>query len=327
MRRIAPCMFIGVFICFVVFNKANGQYNLIPNPSFEVFDTCPNNGGQLYHSINWINPLMNSTPDYLNACNMAFWGVPSNIYGNEWAHTGVAYSAIVTAAHAINPLTNNAREYLETELLDTLIQGTDYCIRFYVSAADSMKYVSNNIGVYFSSTLIQDTCWPCNLQYLPQFENPINNNLNVRNGWTEVAGSYTAVGGEKYIIIGNFRDSNLTTTSATGWTVDPLKFNYALYYIDDVLITPCDSLTGLESLLANSCFQIFSNQMGNYYFIKSKIAIMENVEIYDLEGKIIFKKNGNCEEIAIDLQNQAKGIYIARVFTKKDSFIFKLIKK
>ena len=120
--RITPnLLFCFIWLLFIKADVLIGQYNLVPNPSFEIFDTCPTNGNQLYRTINWINPIFNSTPDYLNMCNAFGWGVPSNIYGDEPAHSGVAYSSIITGGiNPSNPIFNNYREYMETELMDSL---------------------------------------------------------------------------------------------------------------------------------------------------------------------------------------------------------------
>jgi hypothetical protein len=203
--------FVFVIVCVV----CNAQQNLVPNPSFEEYTTCPNNGGQLEYALYWTNPLIGTTPDYLNSCGAATYSVPSNALGYEPAHSGVAYTAIVTARYSpFSPEGNNYREYLQVELLDTLKSGIDYCFRFYVSACDSAHYVTNNIGIYFSSIEVHDTCY-CNLNYIPQFENDSTNNIS-KIGWTEISGTYKAVGGEKYIIIGNFRDTSNTVAINVG---------------------------------------------------------------------------------------------------------------
>ena len=50
--------FAFVIICFIsgIFS-GNAQYNLVPNGSFEIFDTCPVNLSKLNYVIPWNNPL------------------------------------------------------------------------------------------------------------------------------------------------------------------------------------------------------------------------------------------------------------------------------
>ena len=287
----------------------------MPNPSFEQYDTCPNTGGQLYYVLNWINPLIHSSPDYFNVCGSPNVSVPNNIYGNEPARTGDAYCAIVTGIYAPNPVANNGREYLQVELQDTMVTGVNYCIRFYVSACDSMQYISNNIGIYFSNSQIQDSCYFCILQYLPQFENPMTNNLNSRNGWTEVSGSYQALGGERFMTIGNFRDSNATTLTYTGWGLT-LNFSYhSLYYVDDVLVTPCDSLTAINEVNFHDESVLFPNPFSDKINITTKTNEKLEVILYDVVSRKILNQSFTTST-TINTEQLAKGIYLYEVRNK-----------
>lgn len=324
------------FLFSLISVSLNAQYNMLVNPSFEIIDTCPPFvAGALNNASPWTRPLYPSSPDVMNACDTfsGFLGVPQNVEGYELARTGVGYAFIVTYTHGPNQLYWNYRECLQTPLTDSLIAGVEYCIRFYVSAADSMRYVSNNIGVYFSPVEVHDTCVPifiqCILQYVPQFENPPTNNLNSRNGWTLVSGSYIATGGEKYIIIGNFRDSAATVATFTGWSSNLGYYSLAAYYIDDVLITPCDSLTGyFESERSKQNIKIIPAITDNKIDITSENEFIKEVTIYTMEGKTVYRKkqNSKVKEIAIDVSLYYKGIYITSVVTAKGNYYLKFIK-
>lgn len=320
MKRIAICLILLLKIACIT-----AQYNLVPNPSFEVFDTCPTNIGQIRHAMYWSNPLHPATPDYFNFCSTNPSCItPGNQFGYETAHSGVAYSGIITVYQSPIPIGWNYREYLQTELIDTLKQNVNYCIRFFVSPGDSMRYVCNNIGVYFSSSQTLDTCYLCNLPLTPQFENPATNNLDNRNGWTEISGSYTAMGGEKYIIIGNFHDTASTIFSYVGWGSN--NYQYAYYYIDDVLITPCDSLTNLEELNIDKDFSISPNP-SDYFLIKSQYYLIESIDVYDALGRLIyFNDHVNKRLASIDLLDKKKGVYFLKIKTYKNQFNYKLVK-
>ena len=321
---------LSLFLALQVIN-VNAQYNLVPNPSFEVFDTCPNSAGQIHHAIPWMNPLYFTSPDYMNACDttgMQYAGVPSNLAGYEFARTGSGYAHIVTYHHG-NTNPTNSREYIETILTDSLTAGTDYCIRFFVSAGDSARYFSNNIGIYFSPTEINDTCSPigCILLHVPQFENQPTNNLSSNSGWTEISGNYTAVGGEKYIVIGNFRDTASTIATYTGWSAN-LIYNVALYYIDDVLITPCDSITGIENdLMLKKGIKLFPTPSKDEVNIESQELITQ-IDLFSIIGEIGYKEIIISAEkkIKVDISLLSNGIYIIRVTTSKKIFNLKFIK-
>ncbi|MBK9400132.1 MAG: T9SS type A sorting domain-containing protein [Bacteroidetes bacterium] len=322
--------FLTMTIVSFCFSSVKAQFNLVPNPSFEVFDTCPFGGDQVRFAIPWIDPLYPSTPDYMNACDSAPSpvGVPDNSFGFEYANTGNGYALIITyATNQTNPLHNHWREYVETELSDTLIAGVDYCIRFYVSSVDSVKYVSNDLGIFFSNVKIQDTCpgqLPCNLSYIPQFENSSNNNLNSDNGWTLVSGNYIAIGGEKFIVIGNFKDSASTVATYKGYG----QWNYASYYVDDILISPCDSLTEVNEVDSNHDeFIVFPNPSNGTYILKTNKLYIEHINIFDATGRLvtdIYRRTN--EAIFIDLEKHPTGIYVLEIFTNSKLIKLKLIK-
>ena len=312
------CMFLQVTLY--------AQYNLVPNPSFEVYDTCPNSYGKLTYAVPWTIPIHNSSPDYLNACSMNL-SVPTNVYGHQFARTGVAYAAIVTAIYSpVSPQNENIREYLQVKLIDTLKSGVKYCIQFYVSSGDSSLLVSNNIGVYFSPTQVYVSGIFNLTAFTPQFENPPNNNLNDRNGWTLVSGTYTALGGEDFIVIGNFRDTTTTIVTFTSWVTNP-NYGLAVYYIDDVLISPCDSLSGIpENQITKTEIMVYPIPANKKINIESKQEEIELIQIYSNLGELIYEdtKKNTLSITTIDISSFSKGLYTISILTKK-KYNFKII--
>lgn len=310
------------------------QQNLVPNGDFEEYDTCQTGLGQLYHARYWTNPIFPisaSSPDYYNACNpYPLFSVPANAGGYEFARSGMGYTAICIAAKGgfITNLSGNFREYLQVELLDTLIEGSEYCFKFYVSACDSMNFVSNNIGTYFSINETHDSCSVdgCNLLFVPQFENSITNSLDSRNGWTEITGTFIALGGERYLIIGNFRDSTNTNMTITNWTTDISKA-FAVYYVDDVSLKKCDTVSHAIENNSSLFFRVFPNPSFGNYFIESKIHNIENINIFDVVGNVIYAVNElKKNQVEINLSAFPNGIYILIINTKESFHHIKLIK-
>ena len=213
------------------------QSNLVPNPSFETFSSCPNSISQLDTAIPWFNPTANS-PDYFNQCwitgaNSA--DVPLNFWGYESPKTGVAYAGFGAFASSISP---DSREYLEVKLLDSLIISKKYCIDFYVSLAGTSIYSIDAIGIYFSKNKITSST-VFNLGFTPQVRNPIGNFLTDTVNWMLISGQYTASGGEQYITIGNFYDDANTGVDTTY----PGNISYiSYYYIDDISVSVCDNI-------------------------------------------------------------------------------------
>lgn len=302
----------------------------MPNPSFEEHTQCPNNGGQIDYALYWTNPLIGggSTPDYLNTCGAVGWRTPNNVYGYEIPHSGIAYTSIFTAKYSpFAPQSNNAREYIQAKLLDTLQANKEYCLSFFVSAADSMLYVSDNIGAYFSNNEIRDTCqtgW-CNLAYQPQIENNALNNLNSRAGWTKVSGTYKANGGESYITIGNFRDTTATTATYVGWSQINSYF-YALYYIDDVFLEECQVQANSDMKEGDKSTNVFPNPSSNYLTIQTvSNSRIVGVTVSNALGQVITEIGAiySVRE-TIDVSSYPTGIYVISVFTTDNKkIIFK----
>ncbi len=233
--------------------------NLVPNNSFENKTQCPVGPGEITSAIGWSNPDT-STADYFNVCNTGSFplpslSVPSNIMGYQQARTGVAYGGII-CNEVVNfpPLPafeDDYREYLQIQLTSPLVAGQEYNIEFYWSLANNSTHYVEELGVYLSNThtfLQQNTALP----FTPQVSvsgTPLNDTVN----WVLFSQPYTAVGGEEYIIIGNFNDPANTTSGTTGV---PSNINtggdHAYYYIEDVNVSPATCFE-IEKILVDAC--------------------------------------------------------------------------
>jgi hypothetical protein len=210
----------------------NNAQNLVPNPSFESYTTCPTNYGQIGNTGNWISSI--GTSEYFNSCSSSTnVTVPTNCYGcnYQYARTGNAYAGI-------QPLVlswTNTRANISVQLTTTLILGNYYLVKFYTNKVNCIEYAHNNIALNFSSVLTT-TVSAGNTVNLPmhiyKFGNPIiSDTLN----WTEIMGIYKANGTEQYITIGNFKDDANTQVLLANAT----NSSTASYYlIDDVSVEP-----------------------------------------------------------------------------------------
>jgi len=142
------------------------------------------------------------------------------------ARTGVAYSGF--SPYYGPP---DLREYIEVKLTDSLLPNRKYCVTFYASSADSCRWATSRIGAYLSTDSVYSTNGFV-LNYSPQVENPYGNIITDATNWTEISGEFTALGGEKFLTIGNFyNDANTDTV-----TIGNYFLYYAYYYIDDVSV-------------------------------------------------------------------------------------------
>lgn len=201
--------------------------NLVLNPGFESFSSIPTGLGQLNLAAPWQSPS-NGSPDYFHSLATAASGVsvPANTFGNESAHNGRAY-----VGFHVRPI-NLYREYVEVSLSSPLVAGNTYQVSFYLSLADGSRWAVDKLGAHFSAGSVS----PVNTAYvlsLPPHVS-VSGYLTNKTGWTQVVGSYTALGSEDHIVIGNFLD-NPSTTPLMGLG-GPYEFAY--YYLDDVSVVP-----------------------------------------------------------------------------------------
>ncbi len=224
------------FITLVYFVQGQniiGQ-NLVQNPSFEDYITCPYSSGQLYKSTHW----WGASTDYYNSCNTGGGqvSVPINFNGNQFAKSGVAYAGFIVYFHnAYNNGTYN--ETIKNALNDSLKKNSHYCIKYFISLAEfTYKYIQLHNGtiVYDSigamvtvnqvaddvNTIICDTC--------AKFAKSIVN-IDTLN-WFKISGSLIANGGEKYLTIGKFNIMNWIPSITCQFYI----------YVDDVSVCECN---------------------------------------------------------------------------------------
>ncbi|MEO6884528.1 MAG: gliding motility-associated C-terminal domain-containing protein [Bacteroidia bacterium] len=253
------------------------QTNLVPNPSFEIHDTSPDNGGQVSYAFPWFAPTIGS-PDYFNACASTLTGlnVPSNAIGYQYARTGLAYCGF-----GLN-VSDGYREYIEAPLLSSLIANKTYCVQFYVSLADNEEYAVSKIGAYFSNGAIVNNTIDTNLLYEPQVQNQNGAFLSNQQNWMLVSGDFVAQGGENYITIGDFNGSPSTDTLRTenGGTLIGVY-----YYIDDVSVYAC----GDSSIFSIPNVFTPNGDGKNDVFLIQDLPENSELIIYNRWGNIVYQ--------------------------------------
>jgi hypothetical protein len=257
----------------------DAQINLVPNPSFENYFN--------------LNPNSNGLQDFISDWNWGFgyfhtlrtnpsYSVPANEVGFQYPQTGNAYCGIYTYGKYSVPI----RQYIQTRLLDTLIQGKKYRVAFYVSLSDSMHAFNNSIGANFTP----DSLYTLNnyvIDAIPQIINNVENDLNNKTQWTLVCDTFVASGAENWITIGNFLNDSLSLIIPLDSVCDqPFPFNCgAYYYIDDVSVTLIDE-TIIEEQKQNK-FSLYPNpNIGCFRLQYKELLSMTNIfSITDIYGK------------------------------------------
>lgn len=81
-----------------------------------------------------------------------------------------------------------------------------------------------------------------------------------------------------------------------------------------VMVNAC---TGLEDLSTSGMFSLFPNPSSGIVYIQGAIRISK-VEVYNTIGQLVLeKKQVQAENTSVDLSQEAKGIYVIRLYTEK----------
>lgn len=305
--------------------RSSAQVNLVPNPSFELYDTCPD-----VVVTNYFDGYVTSwkkyagSPEYFNSCAAQGLGrgVPCNAAGYQQPATGNAYAGLYTYESG-NP---DIREFIGIQLSFPLLIGTKYYVAFKTSLAIDTNHVFNyatsNIGARFSSVPYS-------------FDNPapVDNwaqvfNTNVitdTSGWTTVQGSFIADSAYQYVTIGNFFTDSATTLV---YMQDTLYDISAYYYIDDIYVST-DSFNGIAPHQIDNILNIYPNPATDYFVIEMPdipIGQSASFTIYDVLGKTIDEKWGVFSEGRYLLQRNGmrSGVYLLKI-EAGDSVFFRRI--
>lgn len=256
-----PIRFILFFVILLFGQRLTGQaQNLVPNPSFEQYNSCPF-GHSMFQTVDdWIAPN-ESTTDYLNACAAGTdVGIPVNYFGYQPARTGKGYAGIHPWQQG-----SSYREYAQVKLKQPLRAGEIYRVEFYVSLSSVFNTALSNMGAYlsanrpsaFSYGLLQNVNGP------PQIRNSPSLMLTDTLNWMKIEGAYTAKGGEQYLTIGNFDDD-----AHTNYLPSENSPTLSYYYIDDVSVINCPILTDLGpdlQICPNDNFTLDASSPGATY--------------------------------------------------------------
>ncbi|MEI6489443.1 MAG: T9SS type A sorting domain-containing protein [Bacteroidota bacterium] len=306
-----------IFCIFYFVGKTESQ-NLVPNYSFEVYDTCPTGGNQIYYATPWFQPCIYyynntreaSSSEYFNSCSSNFATIPSNNFGYQYAKTGNGYAGI-----HLHPDTANIREYIEVPLLDTLIANKNYCVQFYVSLSDTSNQAVSNFGAYFSRDSLLDSTYYHAIDYVtPQVENPLTNMLNNKTNWTLISGSFIATGGERFLTLGNFHNNANTNFQII---MPSLYYAVAYYYIDDISVIYCDP-SGIEEITNNNNFKLYPNPNDGTMQLTYTLPENENaiLTITNILGETLttYKLENHSTSLNIKETKLENGIYFYQIY-------------
>jgi hypothetical protein len=298
MQRLKWTVFILLFSTYIVgFEKTLQAQNLVINPSFEDTIPCSTLPPPNYSSCDgpcstppWFEPTFGST-DYFNYyhspnCNGGGGNNPNYysdiLFGHQFPRTGFGMVGILP----YTDLLVDYREYLSGELPDTLKSGHDYCVLFYVSLSNNSDRAIWSLGLYFTNDSLIDFF---NFQNItPHILNTAGSFITDTINWTQISGTYTAQGGEKFITIGNFfNNANTDTLIVIPENFIPSHQQSAYYYIDDVSIIDCT--VGIEEIATIPDLIVSPNPVQESFTFHLSLEQFKSVELelHDISGGCI----------------------------------------
>jgi gliding motility-associated-like protein len=253
----------AILYCFTV--SLAGAQNLVPNPSFEQYNNCPSTLVSMPYSGNysffptiqhWTTPVRYTTPDFLHDCAQASSGlkVPNTTFGYQLAKSGAAYGGIIAfqGQYTGGTLTSDYREYLQTQLLQPMVAGRQYCVSFFVSPTISANFNYNyvavdEIGINFSVNRPVDTInRTLSLPY--HIKNTPGNFLTDTSKWYKIHGTYTATGGEQWLTLGTFFNGAAPVfVPVHPGNPNPAIMYWNYFFVDDVSVT---ELTSADTVIS-----------------------------------------------------------------------------
>lgn len=201
--------------------------NLVPNPSFEKLrKKKPDLNAEPYvayrnYMSKWASPTK-TTPDLIFNINDG---------ASDEARTGEKMIGILTH-NPISKRSDTWREYVQVKLDQTLSEGKEYHLEFWVKRHRQANMASNNLGAYIGKAPIVEK----NYEPITDMELILNHTEIINPDephWEKISGNFFAQGGEKFLIIGNFYNNENTNFKKVKNIGEPAWEN-PYYLLDDV---------------------------------------------------------------------------------------------
>lgn len=208
-----------VYACILLLPGISPAQNLIPNGGFENYRTCPRQDNLLREAVPWFNPN-GATPDFYHEC------MPT-VQMELPPHSGQGLARLF--------LDVNWSEYLATPLKEPLEAGECYFFELYIATPSPPRYLSGNIGAYFSEQPLQSAgkqLFTVDPQVLDQ---ALNTGIPVLR-WERISGYLKAKGGERFVTIGSYKKL-------------PVFLGFFYLFIDDVSLLPIKMNLGRDTTL------------------------------------------------------------------------------
>lgn len=213
-----------------LWGQKNGS-NIVPNPSFERYSGFPigwsYKGSFFGEVVKYWFSATTASPDIYGPDVHVPMDWAEKGFGAQKARTGKSFAGLT-----LYGCTNgkpHCREYIEIQLSEPLVIGQAYYVGFWVTHLPKSLQI-NNLGAYFSVSEIKRST---DEMLIREAQVKATDLVAAPGGkWVKVSGQFVAKYEAEFILIGNFSDDFNTLSIAPREDC----FNYAYYYIEDVLV-------------------------------------------------------------------------------------------
>ncbi|MES2681148.1 MAG: OmpA family protein [Bacteroidota bacterium] len=254
-----------IFSIFLLSQAVTFSQNLVVNSTFEA-KHLRKGYGEITKAHAWGNANSGTVDLFTqrktrgkNAVN----GIPNNYMGTQPSTDGTNYAGIVAYYddgdnnYFIQDLNRRRTsftksngykqytEYLEGEFREPMVAGVVYRLSFKVNLADKSGRAVSCIGALITNEKVKEATNTF-LKQVPQFVS--HRVISDTSAWVVLSGAYIAVGGEKYITIGCFKDEGfIVEKMVSKMHPDSRK---AYYYISEISVTPyAEAKSNLEAIV------------------------------------------------------------------------------
>ncbi|MFA7274886.1 MAG: gliding motility-associated C-terminal domain-containing protein [Crocinitomicaceae bacterium] len=246
--------FSFLILIFSISTTISFSQNLVPNPGFEDFKV-QNQYIYLGDTSFATTPISCWAGANRRGCRynhlQSVYSTPDNLPANTQAHSGEGYLILDQSNLKLAVVSDSSldyRSYGQTKLISPLVAGQVYSIKLYIFVAYSttpLSYFSylKNFGIHFSTSRITDFAvglthfhfyWPNQIDF--------SGITFIPNVWTELTATYTAIGGERYMTMGNFDYYSEFVLFNGPPALDPTKIlPPCTIGIDDISLVPLGS--------------------------------------------------------------------------------------
>jgi len=314
---------LGITLLMFVVGRSLGQ-NLVPNPDFEAYSTCPTALYQLDSADGWSRSR--GSPDYFNACDTTgVVGVPWSGMGYQNSFSGIGHAGIIT--YSDPDICQRCREFFGIELAAPMQAGLPYFLSFRTTPALwgtpwSMRFASNGIGLAFSTSLLQQSFFgPLTIE--PALTCSVQ--LVDTASWILVEGCFVPDSAYTHLLVGSFLEDSLLTVALVDSSGDQ-QFAYA--YVDDIQVI-LDSIACPLAMTDHGMPDLDLDENGSLILSGFPSTSLLLFRLFSMDGRLVSGWQLTTEQargMQVPIQSLPSGLYLLEVTDDRSSGSLRILR-